>query len=143
MPHSPHDLGPTPPEPGSVQPSPGGDEPPASWDQAVEISHYTLRIHNNGSADIILWSPARPGSGIATLAFGVGSKAELVREPTAEWPAGESLYWSLPFSALDAVLGILRDGDPPIQLYAFGTEGQGAGVWLSTQSKTRVASDDV
>jgi hypothetical protein len=142
MPHSPHDLGPTPPEPGSVQPSPGGDEPPANFDKVVEISNYTLSIHENGNANIILWSPAQPGSGIATLSFGAASTAGLPKEPTAGWPADGSVHWNLPFGALDAVLAILRRGDPPIRLHASGKDGDVA-VWLSTHSKTRVASDDV
>lgn len=137
MPHLPHD---TPPEPGSV--SPGGDEPSADFDKTVEISNYTLSIHQNGNATIILWSPAQPGSGIAHLSFDPGVTPGLPKEPTAGWPAEGYIYWSLPFGHLDAVLGILRDGDPPIQLDVHGNVGNVA-VWLSTYSKTRVASDNV
>jgi hypothetical protein len=133
MPHLPNeDLGPTPPEPESIKPSSG--ESPANFD--VEISNYTLSMHQNGYPDIILWSPTFPGSEIAKLSFGP------VNEATAVWPADGSVNWILPFGALDAVLRILRDGDPPIRLHASRKDGDVA-VRLSTYSKTRVASDDV
>jgi hypothetical protein len=47
----------------------------------------------------------------------------------------------MPFGALDAVLRILRDGDPPIRLRASRSNGA-LSASLSAESKTGIASDD-
>lgn len=82
--------------------------------------------------------PEKPSHEIVKLVFG-----RAIQEPTADWLDDPgSIVWFLPFSGLDAVLGVLRDGDPPIRLQASRRDG-GFAASLSTKSKTRVASDDV
>ena len=121
--------------------SPGAPEG-TDWDAVVEISSYILSVGRDGYPEIALQTAEMRGAGVATLSFRAaveGSPISLSSgSGTNVWPSDAHLIWIMPPAAFDAVLAILRDGEPP-SLHAFTREGE-IHCTLAGETKTRAAT---
>jgi hypothetical protein len=113
------------------------------WDATVDIIGYILTVEQDGHPEIFLQTTERGGAGVARLSFHAtieGSPVSLAPggSGTGAWPSDAYLTWVLPPAAFDAVLAILRDGDPP-NLHAFMSQGQ-LHCTLTAPNKTRAVT---
>jgi hypothetical protein len=106
------------------------------WSRSVEISGYILAVDLDGLPHISLQTADLKGAGVAGLFFREaieGSSASLTS--SGAWPGEAYLEWFLPPAAFDAILAILRDGEPP-SLYVYLSQGE-LKCTLTGQTKTR------
>jgi hypothetical protein len=125
-------------DPGALGPIVGTPAGSSSedWSQSVEISGYILAVEKDGLPYISLQTADLKGAGVAGLRFREaieGSSASLTSPGV--WPGDAYLEWFLPPAAFDAILAILRDGEPP-SLFVHRSQGE-LKCSLTGQIKTR------